>query len=102
VRTGEGTTTAFQAPGAGSGYLLGTWSESINGAGDVAGYYQNDGFVYGGFVRTGDGKITSFQVPGAGTAEFTGTIGRGINDAGMVAGYCWDANNVGHGFLLTP
>ncbi|MGB8903392.1 MAG: hypothetical protein WCC88_06395, partial [Candidatus Sulfotelmatobacter sp.] len=52
VRAANGTITAFEAPGAGTGALQGTAAYGINAEGNIAGTYLDSRYVYHGFVRT--------------------------------------------------
>jgi hypothetical protein len=96
--------TSFDAPGAGTGFLQGTYAFSVNLFAAVTGYDLDANNVYHGFLRKPDGSIVVFDAPGADTTEgdFNGTFPAGINDAGLIAGYYIDASNVGHGFLRSP
>jgi hypothetical protein len=95
--TAGGTLTSFDAPGAGTGAQLqqGTFAQSINAAGDIAGYYV-DGSAGYGFLRTADGAISTFSAP---AAVGQGTQAWSINAAGTIAGYYSDAGYVNHGFV---
>jgi hypothetical protein len=85
----------FDVPGG----LQGTFAQSINPAGAIAGYYLDRNFVAHGFLRVRDGAITTFDVPGAGKGIYEGTIPQSINPAGAIAGYYPTTNGVIHGFL---
>jgi hypothetical protein len=108
VRT-AGAITTFDAPGAGTGWLVGvggvlagTAGVGINAAGEVAGAYLDADAVYHGFLRAAGGAITTFDVPGAGAGPLGGTIAFSINAAGSIAGTFIDENYTGHGFVLSP
>jgi hypothetical protein len=95
VRAADGTITSFDAPDAKSGYGKGTFPESINTAGVIAGYCNCVG--ENGFVRAADGTITKFEAPGA-----SGTLAFSINTDGAIAGYYGDNGSphpVYHGFV---
>jgi hypothetical protein len=99
VRAPDGTITTFDAPGAGTGSGLGTYTWAINPAGTTVGVSQDNNGVYHGLLRTADGKITLFDIKGAGTGAGQGTQAEGIDPAGVVTGYYTDANNVSHGYV---
>ena len=99
VRAPDGTITTFDAPGAGTGSGLGTYTWAINPAGTTAGASQDNNGVYHGLLRTADGKITLFDIKGAGTGAGQGTQAEGINPSGVVTGYYTDASNVSHGYV---
>jgi hypothetical protein len=108
VRAADGTITTFNAPGAGSGVLVGigggelagTAGVGINAAGEIAGAYLDADAVYHGFLRAASGSMTTFDVPGAGAGPVQGTIATSVNDAGVVTGSYLDANYTAHGFIL--
>lgn len=93
VRDRDGSFTTFDAPGA-AGYQNGTNAMSINGKGDITGFYEDVNFVFHGFVRTSGGAIDEFDPPGS-----TGTFPSSISADGSVTGYYSDANYTYHGFL---
>jgi predicted membrane protein len=93
------TFTTFDAPGAGTGALQGTFPISINTTGTVAGIYSDASNLTHGFVRAANGTITDFDAPGAGTGKNQGTFPVSINTAGVIAGYYSDAENGYHGFV---
>ena len=70
VRAPNGTITAFDVPGAGTGAFQGTLPGGINDEGAIDGSYSDAGDVNHGFVRAPNGTITAFDVPGAGTGAF--------------------------------
>jgi hypothetical protein len=92
VRAADGTITSFDAPDASTGSGKGTFPESINTAGVIAGYCNCGGEH--GFVRSASGTITNFEAPGA-----SGTLAFSINTDGATAGYYFDASHVYHGFV---
>lgn len=98
VRAADGTITTFNAPDASTaGYGKGTFHESINSAGVIAGYCNCEGER--GFVRAADGTITNFDVPDA-----TLTLAFSINVDGAIAGYYGDNGSphpVYHGYIRT-
>lgn len=105
LRARDGTITAFDAPGAGTGLCQGTQGFSINSEGAVVGKTIDSGYVQHGMLRARDGTITVFDPPGAGTGltgiPFVGqgTIALSISPEGVIAGNYLDANNVPHCFL---
>ncbi|MBV8672357.1 MAG: hypothetical protein JOZ33_02895, partial [Acidobacteriaceae bacterium] len=98
LRTGEGRITTFDVPGAEWTFAL---SNSINPAGEIAGYYEEADNVFHGFLRARDGTFITFDVPGAGTGAFQGTGGFevAINPAGAITGTYVDSNSISHGFV---
>jgi hypothetical protein len=95
VRAADGTITSFDAPDASTGSGKGTFPESINTSGVIAGYCNCKG--ENGFVRAAGGTITNFEVPGA-----SGTFAFSINTDGAIAGYYGDNGSphpVYHGFV---
>ncbi|WP_263353075.1 hypothetical protein [Acidicapsa acidisoli] len=96
----------FDAPGAGSGTSgcfpeCGTYADSINVQGEVAGNYVDNDHVRHGFLRRRDGTIETFDVPGAGTSAYQGTFSSGIDSAGTISGSYTDSNDLSHGYLRT-
>jgi hypothetical protein len=104
VRTPDGHLTEFDPPGAGTlpGSAQGTVPASINDAGEIAGQYQDGGYLYHGFVRHPNGRFETIDAPGAGTGAGQGTWAQVINQWGEVAGYYLDAGNNYHGFIRYP
>jgi hypothetical protein len=99
VRASNGTTTKFDDPDANENISSkGTFPESINAAGEIAGYCTCSGFQ--GFVRSASGTITNFTVPDA-----SGTYALSINTGGAIAGYYYDESGtngttyVFHGYV---
>lgn len=83
----------------------GTYADSINPAGAIAGDVFDDNNVSHGFLRAPDGTITTFDAPGAGTGPGQGTeTGNycGLNTAGAITGLFFDDNNAYHGFVRAP
>jgi hypothetical protein len=109
LRAANGTTTApIDAPGTGTvGLFPGTLTASINTAGDITGVYEDANGLNHGFLRAANGAMTApLDAPGASTGSIGGmfpggTVSLGINDSGAMTGGFFDANGVGHGFLLT-
>jgi len=106
VRSPSGQFTAFEAPGAStvaaSGY--GTFPESINDAGAIAGRYADANGLYHGFLRSPGGEFTTFDAPGASTAPGggDGTLPKSINAEGAITGHYADAQALIHGFVRSP
>jgi hypothetical protein len=88
-------------PGAGLGYGLnqGTVAEAINNLGEIAGQFQDQNYVYHGFVRYPNGHFDTFDDPNAGKGANQGTIPWDINLDGTTAGIYYDANNGQHCFI---
>lgn len=114
VRSKDGKVTNLDPPGAilddaahadPDGYVLRavTAPLSINGRGEIAGYFDDtSGFVHG-FVRHADATFTTFEAPGATKGSGLGTFPAAINDRGEVTGYFYTGSiGVQHGFLMSP
>ena len=71
-----------------------TFPRSINGAGEIAGFYRDASNVNRGFVRDDEGNITTFDPAGS-----TNTVPASINGAGEITGSYRDASDVSHGFV---
>lgn len=99
LRAKDGSIVEIDAPDSGN---YGTWANSINDAGAVAGYYGDDNTVLHGFLRSVDGTIAEFDAAGAGTGSFQGTMAKSINKSGWIAGIYIDSNGFDHGFLRNP
>ena len=85
----------------------------------IAGSFQDENYVYHGYIRAANGTITTFDVPGSGcpgnpppsaskgaapsggSGFGSGTEAISIDDAGDVAGNYTDPNCVRHGFVRT-
>jgi probable HAF family extracellular repeat protein len=67
---------------------LGTYANSINGSGQIVGYYADGTGVNHGFLYSGgtNGTYTTLDDPSASGA---GTVTFGINDLGQIVGYCY-------------
>jgi hypothetical protein len=98
VRAPDGTFTAIDAPGGGTGRYQGSFAESINAAGDIVGAYLDASYVSHGFLRTRDGAVTTFDAPGGGTNSIEG-ISLNISPSQTIVGDYSDASNVFHGFI---
>ncbi|MGC2766808.1 MAG: hypothetical protein WB607_14975 [Candidatus Acidiferrum sp.] len=90
-----------EIPGAGVSAGLGTVPQDNNDAGEITGYYEDDNFVFHGFVRKCDGSFETFNATGAGLkADSTnGTFPESINHRGDVTGYLQKSDNSFHGFV---
>jgi hypothetical protein len=102
VRSPAGDYTTFDAPGAISGFLVGTHPQSISDTGAIAGYYDTASNGWQSFMRHPSGAITTFNAAGAGTGANRGTLAYAINAADAVTGYYSDTSGLLHGFLRDP
>jgi len=106
LRSPGGKFTAFDAPGAGTnaGSGSGTFPNSINDAGAIAGHYTDGHNVNHGFLRSPGGRFTTFEAPGASTTAGSGngTFPKSIKNGGKITGNFANANNANHGFLWIP
>lgn len=100
IRSGSGTFSTFDVPGAGTTAGAGTLPESNNIAGAIAGNYLDNNFVNHGFLLSQQGSFRVFDVPGTGTAAGQGTVPLSNNNANATTGQYVDGNNVTHGFLV--
>jgi hypothetical protein len=91
--------TTFDAPGAGTGPLQGTYATNINPSGTIIGFMRDAADVRHGFVRSNTGAFTIFDAPGAGTAAFQGTRAYAENPSGTITGFFIDSANVVHGYV---
>jgi hypothetical protein len=103
VRDKNGTTTVFDAPGAGTDDFEGTRAYSINPGGTITGWFIVSGgsYVVHAYVRAKNGTFTVFDagIPGPypqGTFLFNPSV---INTEGAITGYYTDAGNLNHGFV---
>ena len=104
VRSGSGTITDFNAPGAGTGAGQGTNIAGLGGidtAGTITGPYVDSKDVFHGYIRSTTGKFTILNAPGAGRSKGQGTLAGNINKSGEIAGFYVDAADANHGFLWT-
>src|SRR5438552_16711540 len=85
----KATFTTFDPSGS-----VGTYADSINDTGSIAGYYYDTSGKYHGFVRAADGTITPFDPSGSRETE-----AQSINGTGLIAGYYYDVNGAVHGFV---
>ena len=92
--------TTFDAPGAGTGALQGTYATNINPSGTIIGFSRDANDVRHGFIRSQDGSFTIFDAPDAGTdAPFQGTRAYAINPSGTLTGFFVDSVNAFHGYV---
>jgi hypothetical protein len=104
LRAPDGTIKPFDVPGSGTvkGSGQGTYAFGISPWGDITGTYQDENYLYHGYLRDADGAFTTIDSLGAGTEPNQGTFGEAINPAGIIAGEYLDANNAFHGFVRAP
>jgi len=76
---------------------MGTFGNSVNGLGAIAGGYIDASNIGHGFIRDPSGDLATFDVPGA----VWGTYSFGVNEAGVICGNFGDSNGV-HGFVRDP
>ncbi|HEY1838186.1 MAG TPA: hypothetical protein VGG36_11055 [Rhizomicrobium sp.] len=93
VRAVHGKVTEFDPPDS-----TATYPQAMNGAGAIAGYYENSGSTRDGFVRAANGTIMTFDAPGA----TGGTIPAAINSKSVIVGTYYDADGGSHAFVRTP
>src|SRR4029453_4151604 len=93
------TITTFDAPGAGTGPLQGTYALNIDPSGTIMGFIRDANEVRHGFVRSQDGSFTIFDAPGAGTGAGQGTRAYSINPTGTITGHFTDSVNAAHGYV---
>jgi hypothetical protein len=99
IQAAAQTITTFDAPGAGTGFLQGTYAFAIAPSGTIIGNSRDVNNVRHGFVRSKEGSFTIFDPPGAGTAAGQGTRAYSINPAGEIAGFFFDSAFVAHGYV---
>ena len=100
LRSLDGKFTSFESPGADTkpNHFNGTFAQSINDIGVIAGFYADATGLTHGFVRSAKGTFTTFDVPGA----VNGSTPIYLNDAGAIVGYSLDVNLLFHAFLRHP
>jgi len=92
LRTSDGTSISFDAPGVNR--FFGTITRSINAMGVIAGNFGDSNSVMHGFLRHPDGSFTVFDT---GNSD-CGFDANAINASGNVGGsFC--TNNAFHGYL---
>src|SRR5215469_14855444 len=96
----QGTFITFDAPGAGDTAFSGTYSASINPAGDILGSTVDSSGATSGFLRSRQGTFTTFNVPGAtlGLLPSFVPIGSTLNPSGEATGNYVAAYGVVHAF----
>lgn len=100
LRSPDGKFTSFESPGADTtpNDFNGTFAQSINDRGVIAGYYADATGLTHGFVRSAEGGFTTFDVSGA----VNGSFPIYLNDVGAIVGYSLDVNLLFHAFLRHP
>lgn len=101
LRSPDGNFTSFDAPGAaGPGgpppVFAGTFPESLNIQGAIAGFYTDANLLFHSFVRNADGTIATFLGPGECDTSLAGCFGGAdlnINAGGLSVGNYQDMNN---------
>ncbi len=88
--------TSIDAPGAGSGFFLGTVAAGINTQGEVVGQYFDPAGIAHDFIWRA-GKFFPFSLPLASSTDDAPTS---INDRGDIVGYFYDKSGISHGYLL--
>ncbi len=91
----SGTIGAFDIPAAANG----TFTQTANILGAVAGYYTDATDEFHAFVRNNLGNVTTIDPPGTGPGSYGGAQALGINDLGAITGNYGDTNFVIHGFV---
>ena len=95
LRLADGTFYSIVISGA-----TGTNALGINDSGQVVGYYQDENYVFHGYLRNLAGEFTTLNAPGAGWGRsYTGTYALAINDSGEIAGFYVTEQQVQHGFI---
>jgi hypothetical protein len=108
LRTPDGATTTFDAPGAsatGPGQEHGTvvsGATGINQVGEITGWYFDANGAYHPFLRATDSGITTFDAPGAGHGAGQGTLAVATLPSRLAAGLYQDSSLVNHGFVRAP
>jgi len=105
LRAPHGTFTTFDAPGAGTGDVQGTWTTTfygLNPEGAISGWYVDASGAFHGYLRAPKGTVTTFNARGAGRGNFQGTVAMALNPERAVTGFYLDGSNVFHGFLRAP
>jgi hypothetical protein len=90
-----GAVTTFNIPAA----IYGTFSQSINIFGAVAGYYTDANHEYHAFLQDSRGRISTIDPPNTGPGFYGGAQAFSINAEGAIAGNFGDTNFVLHGFV---
>lgn len=96
----SGVITKLNAPGAGTGSGEGTFPQSINATGVVAGYLiDGSKGVHGFYYPTAQGKYKTFDFPGSSNGT---TYVYSINGKGQITGTYVDTGGVQHGYVRSP
>src|SRR5438046_2554529 len=95
------TITIFDAPGAGTGFLQGTYAFNISPSGTIIGNCRDADNVSHGFILDRNGAFTTFDAPDAGHVPGVddGTYPFGINTKGAITGWYVDDADANHGFV---
>jgi hypothetical protein len=93
------TITTFDAPGAGTDALQGTYAVNVSPSGTITGFSRDTNNARHGFIRSTDGSFTIFDAPNAGTGNFQGTRAYGITPTGTITGFFIDSDNAAHGYV---
>src|ERR1044072_1295070 len=81
------TITTFDAPGAGTGPLQGTYALNIGPSGTIIGFTRDANDARPAVIRSTDGSFTIFDAPGAGSGNFQGTRVYTSTPGGTMAGF---------------
>jgi probable HAF family extracellular repeat protein len=116
LRTAEGNITTYEVPAIGAKPAAGTgpgqgtivnYSNSLNNAGYIVGFYIDSAYYDRSYLRAPDGTITVFEAPLSAPNEYMGegsntqgTVGQSINSTGTICGITIDKFGVWHGFKL--
>ena len=84
----------FDAPDAGTGFLLGTFPRAVNELGEVTGSYVDTHGDNHGFVRDAQGNLTEFSGPDA-----YDTVAFSSNSSGKTVGIWASIQQFGGGFV---
>lgn len=95
LRASAGTFIRFDAPGAGTRFVQGTFVLALNPGGTTRGYYVDSSYAAHGSLRASAGTLTTFDAPSS-----TCTVALAINPAGTITGAYADASFVFHGFIF--
>jgi hypothetical protein len=93
------TVTTFDAPGAGTDALQGTYATNLAPSGTIIGFSRDASNARHGFIRSSDGSFTIFDAPNAGTGNFQGTRAYGLTPTGTITGFFIDSVNAAHGYV---
>ena len=101
VRSPEGKFTTFEVPDADTttGDFNGTFTNGINDAGAVTGFYADASGGSHGFLRSPEGAFTTFDVPGSTSGT---TTPNALNLEGAIVGFSANQDGVFRPFLRRP